>query len=53
MKHIKNIHPGEVLKEEFLVPLNISDFKVSIDIAIPLMRNNNALKDSILIKLDW
>jgi len=24
MRHIANIHPGEVLKEEFLVPMNIS-----------------------------
>jgi|GEM_PF-6231396 len=32
MKHIKNIHPGEVLKEEFLVPLNISDNDVFIEL---------------------
>lgn len=29
MKRIANIHPGEVLKEEFLVPMNISVYRLS------------------------
>jgi len=29
MKHLKNIHPGEVLKEEFLVPLRISAYRLA------------------------
>ncbi|MBP7280296.1 MAG: HigA family addiction module antidote protein [Leptospiraceae bacterium] len=28
-KKIKNIHPGEVLKEEFLIPMNISVYKLA------------------------
>jgi len=29
MKIIKNIHPGEILKEEFLEPLNISAYRLA------------------------
>lgn len=29
MKKIKNIHPGEILKEEFMDPLNISAYKLA------------------------
>ena len=35
MKKLKNIHPGEVLLEEFLIPLEISAYKLSKDIGIP------------------
>ncbi|MBI5739997.1 MAG: HigA family addiction module antidote protein [Nitrospirae bacterium] len=29
MRHLKNIHPGEILKEEFLVPMGISVYRLS------------------------
>lgn len=29
MKKLKNIHPGEVLVEEFMKPLNITTYKVA------------------------
>ena len=29
MRRIANIHPGEVLKEEFLVPMNISVYRLA------------------------
>lgn len=29
MKHLKNIHPGEILKEEFLKPMEISVYRLS------------------------
>ena len=38
MKRLKNIHPGEVLKEEFLIPMNITVYKLSKDIHIPQTR---------------
>jgi addiction module HigA family antidote len=38
MKKLKNIHPGEILHEEFLVPLEISAYKLSKDIGIPQTR---------------
>ena len=38
MKKLKNIHPGEILLEEFLVPLGISAYRLSKDISIPQNR---------------
>ena len=38
MAKLKNIHPGEVLLEEFLVPLGISAYKLAKDINIPQTR---------------
>ena len=29
MKKLKNIHPGEILKEEFLEPLNVSAYRLA------------------------
>jgi addiction module HigA family antidote len=44
MKTLANIHPGEVLMEEFLVPMNISAYKLSKDIGIPQTRTSAILK---------
>ena len=38
MTKLKNIHPGEVLVEEFLKPFNITAYKLSKDIEIPQTR---------------
>lgn len=38
MKKLENIHPGEVLLEEFLIPLNISAYRLSKEIGIPQTR---------------
>jgi len=35
MKQLNNIHPGEILLEEFLKPLKISAYKLSKEIFIP------------------
>lgn len=35
MENLKNITPGEILLEEFLMPLNISQYKLSKDLNIP------------------
>jgi len=29
MKKLKNVHPGDILKEEFLEPLNISAYRLA------------------------
>ena len=38
MERLKNIHPGEILTEEFLIPLKISAYRLSKDIEIPPTR---------------
>ena len=37
-KKLRNIHPGEVLSEEFLVPLGISRYRLAKDIDVPQTR---------------
>jgi addiction module HigA family antidote len=39
-KRLKNIHPGEILLEEFLKPLNISQNQLARDISVPPRRIN-------------
>ena len=38
MKKLKNIHPGDVLREEFLLPLNITAYKLCKATHIPQTR---------------
>lgn len=38
MKRIPNIHPGEVLQEEFLIPMGITAYKLAKDLHIPQTR---------------
>jgi addiction module HigA family antidote len=37
---IPAIHPGEILKEEFLDPMNISQYRLAKDINVPPRRIN-------------
>ena len=52
MKRLKNIHPGEVLLEEFLVPYEISAYRLSKDIGIPQTRVSEILKGRRRITAD-
>jgi addiction module HigA family antidote len=40
MMKLKNIHPGEILLEEFLLPMNISQNKLGNDIGVSPRRIN-------------
>ncbi len=44
MARLKNIHPGEVLKEEFLKPLQISAYRLSKEILVPQTRLSEIIK---------
>ncbi|PVD49753.1 addiction module antidote protein, HigA family [Terrimonas sp.] len=44
MAKLKNIHPGEILLEEFLIPFNITAYKLAKDIDIPQTRVSEILK---------
>ena len=52
MEKLMNVHPGEVLLEEFLVPLNISAYKLSKDLKIPQTRVSEILKGRRRITAD-
>jgi len=40
MEKLKPIHPGEVLLEEFLIPMGISQNRLALDIGVPARRIN-------------
>jgi antitoxin HigA-1 len=52
MAKLKNIHPGEILSEEFLVPFNITAYKLAKDIEIPQTRVSEILKGNRRITAD-
>ncbi len=52
MKKIKNIHPGEILLEEFLIPLEISAYRLSKEISIPQTRVSEIIKGNRRITAD-
>ena len=52
MSKLKNIHPGEVLKEEFLEPLGITAYRLSKDTFIPQTRISEILKGKRRITAD-
>ena len=39
-KHLEPVHPGEVLLEEFLKPMNLSQNRLALDIGVPPRRIN-------------
>jgi addiction module HigA family antidote len=52
MTKLKNIHPGQVLLEEFLLPLNISAYKLAKDVDIPQTRISEIIKRNRKITAD-
>ena len=52
MKKLKNIHPGEVLKEEFLNELGISAYRLAKDTGIPQTRISEIIKGARRITAD-
>ena len=52
MTKLKNIHPGEILSEEFLIPFNITAYKLAKDIEIPQTRISEIIKGNRRITAD-
>ncbi|MDI1234554.1 MAG: HigA family addiction module antitoxin [bacterium] len=52
MKKLKNIHLGEILQLEFLLPLEISAYKLSKDIIIPQTRVSAIIKGNRRVTAD-
>lgn len=52
MKKLKNIHPGEVLYEEFLLPLHISQNKLAKDMRVPPRRINEIIHGKRAVTAD-
>ena len=52
MEKLANIHPGEILSEEFLKPFGITAYRLSKDTEIPQSRISQILKGNRRITAD-
>ena len=51
-KKIEPIHPGTILKEEFLDTMNISQYRLAKDISVPPRRINEIVHGKRAISVD-
>ena len=51
-KKIRAIHPGEILYEEFLVPMKISQYRLAKDIGVSARRINEIVQGTRAITAD-
>ncbi len=52
MENLRNIHPGEILNEEFLIPMGISAYRLAKETFIPQTRISEILKGNRKITAD-
>ena len=52
IKRMKPLHPGEILSEEFLVPLGLSQNRLALDIRVPARRINEIVHGKRRITAD-
>ncbi len=52
MEKLDNIHPGVVLREEFMMPLEITAYRLSKDLGIPQTRISEILKGRRRVSAD-
>ncbi|MEX1001038.1 MAG: HigA family addiction module antitoxin [Crocinitomicaceae bacterium] len=52
MSKLENIHPGEILREEFLIPLGISAYKLAKETFMPQTRISAIIKGRRRITAD-
>ncbi len=43
--NMRHIHPGEILREEYLVPLGVSANALSIELRVPAPRINDLVRE--------
>jgi addiction module HigA family antidote len=52
MEKLKNIHPGEILHEEFLIPMEISAYRLAKETFLPQTRISEIIKGNRRITAD-
>ena len=52
MEKLKNIHPGEILLEEFLIPMELSQNRLARDIGVPPRRINEIVHGKRTVSAD-
>ena len=45
MNKMRPIHPGEILREEFLVPLGLSSSALALELKVPAPRINDIVRE--------
>jgi addiction module HigA family antidote len=48
----KHVHPGEILLEEFLTPLGLSQYRLAKDLSVPPRRINEIVRGQRSISAD-
>ena len=51
-KKLPPVHPGEILQEDFLIPLEISQYRLAKDIGVPPRRINEIVHGKRAISAD-
>ena len=51
-KRLTPVHPGEILLEEFLVPMGISQYRLAKDVAVPPRRINEIVHGTRAVSAD-
>ena len=52
MKKMNPVHPGEILLEEFLTPMGISQYRLAKDISVPARRINEIVHGKRAVTAD-
>ena len=52
LKKLSPVHPGEILLEEYLIPLGISQNKLGRDLGVPAQRINEIVRGQRAITVD-
>ena len=51
-KKLAPVHPGEILQEEFLAPLGVSQYRLAKDTSVPPRRINEIVRGQRAISVD-
>ncbi len=51
-RKLKPIHPGEILEQDFLKPIGLSQYRIAKDISVPPRRINEIVKGERAISAD-
>lgn len=52
MEKLPNIHPGEILKEEFLIPMDITAYRLAKETGIPQIRVSEIIRGKRSVSAD-
>ncbi|MEZ0274509.1 MAG: HigA family addiction module antitoxin [Roseimicrobium sp.] len=52
MKSHAPIHPGEILREDFLLPLGLTEYRLAKDLGVPPRRINEIVKGKRAVTAD-